>query len=76
MTQIQLSPFLTERWRTDCFGHLKQAFILCIPGMFFLVVGTDRTIHPSMKRLQGESSRDLENPCNLHHLGQGRKNKS
>ena len=75
MTQIQLSPFLMERWRTEYFGHLKQAFILCIPGMLFLVVGTDRTIHPSMKILQEECSGDLENPCNLCHLGKGRKTK-
>lgn len=46
---------------------------MCIPGMLFSVVGTDRTIHPSMKRLQEESSGDLENPCNLCHLGKGRK---
>lgn len=68
MTHIQLSPFLMEGWGRECFGHLKQAFILCIPGMLFLVVGTDRTIHPSMERLQEESSRDLENACCLSYL--------
>lgn len=68
MTQIWLSPFLIEGWGTECFGHLKQAFILCIPGMFSLVVGTHRAIHPGMKRLQEESSTDLEDLCSPPHL--------
>jgi len=67
VTQIWLSPFPMERWRTECFGHLEQLLYCAFLGWFF-VVGTHKAIHPGMTRLQEESSGDLEDLCDLHHL--------